>query len=107
MPRNSHKYLAGNFVEEIQIDFLFRKVTLEIERTWEIERILTFQIQILLGCFCFETSGRLVTLYVSVLFREKSQFLAFFEMISIFAPKNIRTEDFNPKTIFILDHKRH
>ena len=42
MPRNSHKYLAGNFVEEIQIDFLFRKVTLE--RTWEIERILTLQI---------------------------------------------------------------
>ena len=43
MPRNSHKYLAGNFVEEIKIDFLFLKVTLEIERTWEIERILTFQ----------------------------------------------------------------
>ena len=40
MPRNSHKYLAGNFVEEIKIDFLFLKVTLEIERTWEIERIL-------------------------------------------------------------------
>ena len=42
MPRNSHKYLAGNFVEEIKIDFLFRKVTLQIERTWEIERIPTF-----------------------------------------------------------------
>ena len=56
MPRNSHKYLAGNFVEEIQIYFLFRKVTLE--RTWEIERILNFQV--LFGCFCFETSGRLV-----------------------------------------------
>ena len=42
MPRNSHKYLAGNFVEEIQINFLFLKVTLEIERTWEIERIITF-----------------------------------------------------------------
>ena len=32
--------------------------------------------------------------------------MALFEMISIFAPKKfIRTEDFNPKTIFIPDHK--